>query len=41
MEQAGIIRNDREIVHLDVAKYWTTGDSRIAYYLEANLPEDE
>ena len=41
MEQAGIIKNDREIVHLDVAKYWTTGDSRIAYYLEANLPDNE
>lgn len=38
MEQASMIKNDREIVHLDIAKYWTTGRSRIAYYLDGNLP---
>lgn len=38
MEQASLIKNDREIVHLDIAKYWTTGRSRIAYYLDTNLP---
>ena len=40
MEQAGIIANDRQIAHLDVAKYWTTGSSRIHYYLAETFMTD-
>ena len=42
MEQAGVLPNDRQIAHLDVAKHWTTGRSRIHYYLATTfMTEDD
>lgn len=41
MEQSGLIANDRELARLDVAKYWTTGISRIHYYLDPELPPED
>lgn len=41
MEQAGLMTNDRELARLDVAKYWTTGISRIHYYLDPELPPED
>ena len=36
MQDVGIIRDDRQISALDLSKHWTTGVSRIHYYLEAD-----
>ena len=36
MQDAGCIQDDRQLSAIDLSKHWTTGISRIHYYLEAD-----
>jgi Holliday junction resolvase RusA-like endonuclease len=35
MQDAGMIQDDRQLSAIDLSKHWTTGTSRIHFYLEA------
>lgn len=36
LQDAGVILDDRQLSAIDLSKHWTTGISRIHYYLEAD-----